>query len=423
MALILTGPRLSADATERTAMHDRDGRHDFDFLHGRWQVQNERLRERLAGSDDWDVFSATDECRPVLGGLGNLEEFRTAWSDGFEGLALRLYDVAAGLWRIHWAGNRSGVLEPAVSGGFENGVGTFEGEDVHEGRPVRVRFLWTHASVHTAHWQQAFSPDDGATWETNWHMWFRRLDGGGRLLHEDNVVELRQYTLHPGRRDALTELFEREFIETQEAVGMHVIGQFVDLDAPDRFVWLRGFPSMEVRREALQAFYFGPVWKRHRDAANATMIDSDNVLLLKPEHTDADLPVAAAPRRPAMGESASAGALCIGICALNAPAEAGFAARFDHQLMPLLRRHGAQLLARYVTDASENTFPRLPVREGERVFVWVARFDDVAALEAHLAALRADAAWRDAITAAMLEELQQAPELLRLVPTARSELR
>ena len=268
---------------------------------------------------------------------------------------------------------------------------------------------------------QAFSADGGATWETNWHMWFRRLDADGRLVHEDNVLELRQYTLQPGQRDVLVDLFEREFIETQEAVGMRVIGHFRDLDAPDRFVWLRGFPSMEARREALQAFYFGPVWQKHRDTANATMIDSDNVLLLKPAHADT-APLRAGPR-PGIGEPAHAGALCIGTCALIESAEQRFAERFARDLSPLLRQHGAELLAQYITDASENTFPRLPVREGERVFVWMARFDSIDALDAHLSALRGSTQWQDTIAAALLEELKQPPELLRLAPTARSELR
>lgn len=96
------------------------------------------------------------------------------------------------------------------------------------------------------------------------------------------IVELRQYTLHPGQRDALIDLFDREFVETQEAHGMRVLGQFRDLDQPDLFVWLRGFADMDVRRRALEAFYGGPVWAAHRAAANATMIDSDNVLLLRP---------------------------------------------------------------------------------------------------------------------------------------------
>ena len=96
------------------------------------------------------------------------------------------------------------------------------------------------------------------------------------------VVELRQYTLHPGQRDVLIDLFDREFVETQEAAGMRIIGQFRDHDHPDRFVWLRGFRDMTSRAKALTDFYSGAVWKAHREAANATMIDSDNVLLLRP---------------------------------------------------------------------------------------------------------------------------------------------
>nr|WP_244211232.1 NIPSNAP family protein [Amycolatopsis kentuckyensis] len=98
----------------------------------------------------------------------------------------------------------------------------------------------------------------------------------------ETVVELRRYTLHPGRRDELVELFEREFVEPQEAAGAHLFGLFRARASPDEFVWLRGFRSMSERKAALEEFYSGPVWKEHRSAANATMIDSDNVLLLRP---------------------------------------------------------------------------------------------------------------------------------------------
>src|SRR5690348_11370989 len=97
-----------------------------------------------------------------------------------------------------------------------------------------------------------------------------------------SVVELRQYTLRPGRREVLIDLFERNLLEPQESLGIHVLGQFRDLDQPDRFVWLRGFPDMTARARALTAFYDGPVWAEHRSAANATMLDSDDVLLLRP---------------------------------------------------------------------------------------------------------------------------------------------
>lgn len=96
-----------------------------------------------------------------------------------------------------------------------------------------------------------------------------------------SIVEFRQYTLRPGARETLIELFEREFVTGQQAVGITVGGRFRDLDDPDRFVWLRAFPDMAHRRRALEAFYTGPVWREHRDVANATMIDSDDVLLLR----------------------------------------------------------------------------------------------------------------------------------------------
>ena len=104
------------------------------------------------------------------------------------------------------------------------------------------------------------------------------------------IVELRQYTLKPGQRDVLIELFEREFIESQEAVGMQILGTFRDADNPDRFIWLRGFPDMDSRAMSLAAFYGGPVWKAHREVANATMIDSDNVLLLCPAWSGSGFP-------------------------------------------------------------------------------------------------------------------------------------
>ena len=98
-----------------------------------------------------------------------------------------------------------------------------------------------------------------------------------------NVVELRQYTTHPGRRDELIEVFDNHLVAPQEDVGMHIIGQFRDVDDPDAFIWMRGYPDMAVRRRALHDFYYGPVWRQHSAAANATMVDSDNVLLLQPD--------------------------------------------------------------------------------------------------------------------------------------------
>jgi hypothetical protein len=153
---------------------NRDGRRDFDFLHGRWRVRNERLRERLAGCTDWEQFESSVACAPLLGGLGNLETHDADWNGGYRGIALRLYAPGARRWSIHWAGDRSGELEPPVHGGFDGDVGTFIGEDRHQGRLVRVRFLWTRIDADRARWEQAFSADNGTHWETNWFMHFAR---------------------------------------------------------------------------------------------------------------------------------------------------------------------------------------------------------------------------------------------------------
>jgi hypothetical protein len=151
-----------------------DGRHDFDFYLGRWNVRNERLRERLVESNDWETFDATQTCAPILGGLGNIDDFRTDWGGGFLGMTLRLFDPKARKWSIYWASNRAGVLEPPVVGAFENGVGTFYGRDQHKGTPVLARFIWSDITRNSARWQQAFSTDEGQSWETNWVMHMTR---------------------------------------------------------------------------------------------------------------------------------------------------------------------------------------------------------------------------------------------------------
>ena len=153
-----------------------DGRHAFDFIWGAWKVQNRQLVRRLQDCQDWAEFEAMVETQPLLGGLGNLEQFRATLPDGspFQGVALRLFDPLEQRWSIHWADNRRGRLEAPLVGGFEGPRGTFFSEDTFEGRPIRVRFIWISDSGTEAHWEQAFSPDGGTTWETNWTMRFLR---------------------------------------------------------------------------------------------------------------------------------------------------------------------------------------------------------------------------------------------------------
>lgn len=155
---------------------ERDGRRDFDFYHGRWRVENRRLAKRLAGSDEWIEFEATDECRPVLGGLGSVDRYRTDWNGGIEGFALRLYRPQTRQWHVYWASDRDGVLEPPLIGGFRDGIGLFEGLEAHQGRMLPARAVWSQIRADSVRWEQALSPDGGRTWETNWVMRMTRID-------------------------------------------------------------------------------------------------------------------------------------------------------------------------------------------------------------------------------------------------------
>lgn len=225
------------------------------------------------------------------------------------------------------------------------------------------------------------------------------------------VVELRQYTLHPGQRDVLIDLFSREFVESQEAVGATIIGQFRDLDDPDRYVWLRGFAGMEARKAALEAFYYGPLWQANRDAANATIVDNDDVLLLKPLTAGGGFPLR--DRGPIGATGAGRGIVVAGVHALSG-ADDPLPGRFVSELAPRMTEAGITPVTTLVTEHAANTFPRLPVREGETVLVWFAVCPGRAAADSALARARAEPR-----LAALFDRPLQ---ILRLEPTARSRL-
>jgi ribosomal 50S subunit-recycling heat shock protein len=185
-------------------------------------------------------------------------------------------------------------------------------------------------------------------------------------------VELRQYTLKPGQRDVLIDLFDRHFVEGQESLGITVIGQFRDRRRADRFVWLRGFPDMKARHRALEAFYDGPIWAAHKAAANDTMLEFDDVLLLRPARPETAFRV---PKRATSADHDSASSehgpstVLAGIYHLPQPADPGLVSQFEQQVAPLLEANDIRLEGIFVTESARNTFERLPVREGEHVLV------------------------------------------------------
>ena len=198
------------------------------------------------------------------------------------------------------------------------------------------------------------------------------------------VVELRQYTLKPQQRDVLINLFDRHFVESQEAVGMTVIGQFRDRVNPDRFVWLRGFHDMDSRHEALEAFYGGPVWAAHKAAANDTIVDSGNVLLLKPARPDVAFVLDRA-RKPTSGQRPAT--ILAGIYEMPRQIDEELVSQFEQSVAPKLVSNHIFLQGVFVTESAKNTFTRLPVREGEHVLVWFGQIEGTEVTPAWLEAI------------------------------------
>jgi len=229
------------------------------------------------------------------------------------------------------------------------------------------------------------------------------------------IVELRQYTLLPGQRDVLIALFDRELVTGQEADGMAIIGQFRDLDREDRFVWMRGFPDMPSRLVSLTAFYSGKRWKAHSAAANATMLDVSDVLLLHP--------VEAIDAPATTSNSSGSGLLVTTIVGLNDSGIEEFPAAFARSAIPILTKHGAEIVATYETDTSPNDFPGLPVREGERIFVWLSRFASAEAHEEHNRAIAASDEWTTTVRPIFDRYASGAPVVLRLEATPGSRYR
>jgi hypothetical protein len=157
----------TATAEPRSAVHD------FDFYMGSWRVHHRRLKDRLAGSTEWEEFEGTSTAWPILDGAGNIDDNVIELPGGtYRAISLRSFDPETQQWSIWWLDGRypMGPLDPPVRGGFKDGVGTFKAEETFRDKPIVVRFIWSDITPTSTRWEQAFSPDGGETWEVNWVM-------------------------------------------------------------------------------------------------------------------------------------------------------------------------------------------------------------------------------------------------------------
>jgi hypothetical protein len=144
---------------------------DFDFYIGKWKIHNRKLKSRLNNCTEWIEFEAADNCYHILTGLGNIGQYSAAFDDKpFEAMTLRLFNRKTRLWSIYWADSNVVVLDVPQAGSFDGNTGAFFAKDIFEGKEIIVQFHWDKTNPDIPVWSQAFSSDNGKTWEWNWYM-------------------------------------------------------------------------------------------------------------------------------------------------------------------------------------------------------------------------------------------------------------
>jgi hypothetical protein len=171
-------PKVNFDANGELVItaYSTSSKHDFDFFEGKWKLHNRKLKSRLDNCTEWIEFESTQEMYKVLNGIGNIDNFLATF-DGqpFEGMTLRLFNPKTKLWSIYWADSNEGKLDPPVLGSFENNVGHFVTKDTFNGKNILVIFRWDATDKDNPIWSQAFSDDNGKTWEWNWYMFMTKI--------------------------------------------------------------------------------------------------------------------------------------------------------------------------------------------------------------------------------------------------------
>jgi hypothetical protein len=379
---------FTPDGELKIIASENSSENDFDFLTGRHKVHHKKLKTRLNNCTEWIEFDGIQEMRQLLAGFGNLEShYMTSFTGNpVEGMALRLFNPATRLWSIYWADSQKCVLDTPVVGSFENNLGHFFAKDIFNGKEILVQFQWDAANYLRPVWSQAFSTDNGKTWEWNWYMYFSKneatvsetnTESSGQDLNVNRdirVIELRNYILKPGMRDRFINYFEKNFITSQNEMGAYTLGQFRVKGKEEKFFWIRGFADMESRSKFLPAFYYGPVWKQFGTEANSMLVNNDNVHLLKPLTWDNHSLIA--------GKSINSnefktgkGIAVIDFYIANNKLDK-LIATFSENYMPVLKENGIEDCSLWISELSENDFPGLPVFQDKNLLVAIHFYKD-----------------------------------------------
>jgi hypothetical protein len=235
-------------------------------------------------------------------------------------------------------------------------------------------------------------------------------------LTDFQVIEFRRYTIKEGEREHFAEYFDY-FPEAFQQMGAIVFGEFFERKNPVGFTWMRGFKNTDARAIINSSFYYGPLWREHASTMNSLMVDSNNVLLLRPLTTARGVPVLPAVD-PIKERKGAQGVVVAQIFAVKPNSLDDFAKQAEETFVTY-RAAGAREAGVLVTLDVPNNFPQLPVRTDGPYLVWLGIVKDNKTFETQFASL----AERCTQTLSATGLLRSAPELVILDPTHRSRLR
>ena len=236
-------------------------------------------------------------------------------------------------------------------------------------------------------------------------------------LKDFQVIEFRRYTVKEGEREHFAEYFESYFPEAFQQMGAIVFGQFFERKNPIAFTWMRGFKNTDARAVVNAGFYYGPLWREHASTMNSLMVDSNNVLLLRP--LSAERGVTVLPSVDPVTEAQGAQGIVVAqIFAVKANSVDAFAQQAEATFAGY-RAAGVREAGVLVTLDVPNNFPQLPVRTDGPYLVWLGIIKDNQTLDMRFNPL----VERSLQLLSATNLLRATPELIILDPTPRSRLR
>ena len=189
------------------------------------------------------------------------------------------------------------------------------------------------------------------------------------------VLELRNYLLKPNMADAFGNYFNNHFVQPMTELGGYTLGQFKMSGVNDRFIWLRGFTDMSTRVKFLNDFYVhSPVWKEFGSGANDMMINSDNVYLLRPLNNNKNS------KEQSDGINSNLlktdkGVIVVDFYICNSTLDKVINL-FNSAYVPFLKTLDIHNSSLWVSEMSENDFPRLPAFQDKNLLLTITTYKD-----------------------------------------------